>query len=59
MNDNSAEPLTCAQCGEESTNPGQFLKDGRWVCSAVCRKELADAQSYQDLADSGGIVDAP
>jgi hypothetical protein len=54
-----AEPLTCACCGEVSTNPGQFVKDGRWVCTDSCRKELADAQSYADHAASGGIVDAP
>ncbi len=54
-----AGPLTCANCGEESTNPGQFVKDGRWVCTDACRKELCDKQSFDDLADSGGIVDAP
>lgn len=55
----TAQPLTCASCGEESTNPGQFVKDGRWVCTEHCRKELASIQSYDDLAASGGIVDAP
>lgn len=51
--------LTCASCGEVSSNPGQFLPDGRWVCTEDCRKELAASQSYDDLAASGGIVDAP
>lgn len=54
-----ARILTCANCHEESTNPGQFVGDGRWVCTEACRRELADAQSYDDLAASGGIVDAP
>lgn len=39
----SGQPLICANCGEESTNPGQFIKDGRWVCTEACRKELPDA----------------
>lgn len=56
---NEATPLLCAFCGEESTNPGQFIGDGRWVCSNECRKELALQQSYDNLRDSGGIVDAP
>lgn len=55
----TAQPMACANCGEESTNPGQFVRDGRWVCCNECRKNLADAQSYDDLAASGGIVDAP
>lgn len=59
LSDNSAQPLTCASCGELSTNPGQFLADGRWVCTESCRKELALSQSYDDLRESGGIVDAP
>lgn len=41
--DNAAQPLTCANCGEASTNPGQFVKDGRWVCSAACRNGIVDA----------------
>jgi len=59
LGDNTAKRLTCANCSEVSTNPGQFIKDGRWVCSESCRKELCDKQSYDDLAASGGIVDAP
>lgn len=55
----TAQELTCANCGEASTNPGQFVYDGRWVCSAQCKRELCDAQSYEDLAASGGIVNAP
>ncbi len=51
--------LKCADCGEVSSNPGQFLRDGRWVCTERCRRELCDAQSYDDLSASGGIVDAP
>lgn len=51
--------LTCANCTEVSTNPGQFLRDGRWVCTESCRKELATKQSMDDLAASGGIVGAP
>lgn len=35
-----ATPLICANCGEQSTNPGQFVSDGRWVCTESCRKEL-------------------
>lgn len=57
--DNAAKPLTCANCGEVSTNPGQFTPDGLWLCTEACRKELCDKQSYGDLAASGGIVDAP
>jgi hypothetical protein len=34
------QPLTCANCGEVSTNPGQFTPDGLWLCTEVCRKEL-------------------
>jgi hypothetical protein len=52
-------PLTCANCGEDSTNPGQFTPDGLWICTEVCRRELATKRSYDDLAESGGIVDAP
>ncbi len=59
LGNNTAQKLTCANCGEVSTNPGQFVRDGRWVCTDACRKELADKQSYDDLAESGGIVDAP
>jgi hypothetical protein len=59
LGNNTARKLVCANCGEESTNPGQFLGDGRWVCTQKCRKELCDVQSYDDLAASGGIVDAP
>ena len=55
----SGAALECANCGEFSTNAGQFVKDGRWVCTESCRKELALKQSYDDLAASGGIVDAP
>lgn len=55
----STESLTCANCGEVSTNPGNFVKDGRWVCTEVCRKKLCENQPYDDLAASGGIVDAP
>ena len=55
----TAQILTCANCNQESTSPGQFLKDGRWVCTDSCRRELADSQSYDDLAASGGIVEAP
>lgn len=40
MNDNTATVLVCAGCGEESTNPGQFMDDGRWVCSQVCKDEV-------------------
>jgi len=36
--------LECANCGEVSSNPGQFLPDGRWVCTAACRKELGSNQ---------------
>ena len=50
---------TCANCGGNSANPGQVVQDGRWVCTDACRKELCDRQSYDDLAASGGIVDAP
>lgn len=57
--DNAAKPLTCANCGESSTNPGQFIRDGRWICTAQCRRELCDRDSYDDLAASGGIVGAP
>lgn len=56
---NTAKPLTCANCGEVSTNPGQFTPDGLWLCTEACRKELCEKQSYDDLAASGGIVDAP
>jgi hypothetical protein len=59
LDDNTAKKLHCANCGELSTNPGQFLRDGRWVCTDACRKELCDKDSYDDLAASGGIVDAP
>jgi hypothetical protein len=59
IGDNTAQAMTCANCGEVSTNPGQFLHDGRWVCTKKCRNEMADTQSYDDLAASGGIVDAP
>jgi hypothetical protein len=52
-------PLTCANCGEESTNPGQFVQGDRWVCCHACRKELIEKDSYRDLAARGGIVDAP
>lgn len=54
----TAQPLTCANCGQQSTTQGQFLGDGRWVCTESCRKELAEKPSYDDLATSGGIVDA-
>ena len=52
--------MTCANCGEVSTNliAGQFIRDGRWVCTRKCRDELCDEQPYDDLAASGGIVDA-
>lgn len=59
QSDNVAQPLTCANCTEISTNPGQFLRDGRWVCTAACRNAICDKQSYDDLAASGGLVDAP
>lgn len=58
-NAGKAQPLTCANCGEASTNPGQFTPDGLWLCTEACRKELCDKQSYDDMAASGGIVDAP
>ena len=51
--------LTCANCNEVSPNPGQFLPDGRWVCTNACLKELALTQSHDDLRASGGIIDAP
>ena len=58
-----AVSLECVACGEVSTNPGQFIQYGEfrnaWVCSAACRRDLAEKQSYDDLAASGGIVDAP
>ena len=57
--DNTAKPLTCANCGEVSTNPGQFTPDGQWLCTESCRKELCESQCYDDLRASGGIVDAP
>lgn len=41
----TAQPLTCANCGEVSTNPGQFTIDGQWLCTEACRKELCDKQS--------------
>ena len=50
VNDNTAQTLTCANCGEVSTNPGQFTPDGRWVCTAVCRDEL-----FASMAANGGI----
>ena len=50
VNDNTAQPLTCDNCGEVSTNPGQFMTDGRWVCTAACRSELSAS-----LAANGGI----
>lgn len=50
VNDNTAQPLTCDNCGEASTNPGQFMPDGRWVCTASCRDELSAS-----LAANGGI----
>lgn len=59
MNETGATELVCANCGEASTNPGQFVRDGRWVCCQQCRRELCESQSYDDLAASGGIVDAP
>ena len=49
-NDNTAQPLTCANCGEVSTNPGQFVPDGQWVCTEACRTEL-----YVSQAMNGGI----
>ena len=55
----TAQTLTCANCTEVSSNPGQFLRDGRWVCTEACRRELCHKQSMDDLAASGGIVDAP
>jgi hypothetical protein len=51
----TAQGLTCANCGEVSTNPGQFEPDGRWVCTQACRNELRSERSYNDLRDSGGI----
>lgn len=59
MNETGATELVCANCGEPSTNPGQFVRDGRWVCCQQCRRDLCESQSYDDLASSGGIVDAP
>lgn len=56
---NNGTPLTCANCGEVSTNVGQFADGRRWVCTEACRKELASNQSHDDLTASGGIVDAP
>ena len=47
------------ECGESSTNPGQFVRDNRWVCSEECRRNLINVDSYDDLRESGGIVDAP
>ena len=52
--------LVCDNCDTTSEHhAGQFLSDRRWVCTEVCRKALAEKQSYDDLATSGGIVDAP
>lgn len=59
MEKGTTQPLTCACCGEASTNPGQFVRDGRWVCTEDCRRNLINVDSYDDLAASGGIVDAP
>ena len=42
--------LECANCGELSTNPGQFAPDGRWVCTSACLTEL-----YVSLDGNGGI----
>lgn len=57
---NDENELICANCGESSNNrPGQFLGDTRWVCCQECKSELADKQAYDDLAASGGVVDAP
>ncbi len=50
VNDNTAQSLTCDNCGEVSTSPGQFMPDGRWVCMAVCRDEL-----FASLAANGGV----
>jgi len=54
-----AEAVEAAPKGEESTTPGQFAPDGLWICTEDCRRELAIKRSYDDLAESGGIVDAP
>jgi len=58
-NAGTPQPLTCANCEEVSTNPGQFVRGGQWVCCETCRTELLTKGSYDDLAASGGIVDAP
>ncbi len=50
LGDNTATPLTCANCGEVSTNPGQFMPDGLWICTESCRAELCASQSA-----NGGI----
>lgn len=57
--DPTRKPLSCANCGQQATGPGNFTPDLLWLCSETCRKELCDKQSYDDLAASGGIVDAP
>lgn len=40
----TAIPIVCGNCGEESTNPGQFVADGRWVCCNECRRHLVETQ---------------
>ncbi len=45
LGDNTATPLTCANCGEVSTNPGQFLPCGAWVCTAACKHDFDQSQA--------------
>jgi hypothetical protein len=52
--------VKCANCGRpQNVSAGQFVRDNRWVCSEACRKSLIERDSYDDLAASGGIVEAP
>ncbi len=51
--------LRCSCCKQLSTRPGQFLDPDTWVCSIECKKSLMEKQAYDDLAASGGVVDAP
>lgn len=51
--------IRCACCKHETTRPGQWLDPDTFVCSQACKSALIDKQSFDDLAASGGIVDAP
>jgi hypothetical protein len=51
--------IRCAWCKNETDRPGQWLDPDTFACSQECRKALMEKQSYDDLAASGGIVDAP